>query len=246
MERNNILEIIPVARKNKPDFFNDQLVLEAIENQKYLTKKIPEYEEKNKWFSYEVVNFQVYLGNVDRVYFHEHIHDLYGSNIYCYLEAYFRMKCNDGAHVFIGLVYKSKINSGDTFFNTKHKSGALFLTKDVNIFTKSMMKFYFQTKSIYLSLRQDNYMIYGDHDFTNFFRDSIINRGSIYFPSLEMECIYSLYKHFGKSIVSEDGESLLIKNDILPLHILKKLKNFIIYFSTRIMFEEQLADYFIG
>ena len=241
MDKGSVLHNLEKSGESQK-FFHDSMVIEAFENQRYFIRLFNEYEVN---FS----NVETYsecvirMLDIDRIYRYKHYHDTDDNGINCYLEIYCRSKNCFNEAIFLGILYKRELLCDNIFFNEKNKSGVLFLTKDVNIFCNSLMNASFPSDIIYASFKRDNYHIYGDSNFENYFRKCTINTDLPIFSTLEMTCIHVLYKHYRKNVVSKNGNFLLKKGEI-PKHLERKITNFIIYYSSKKMFQILFSEYF--
>ena len=155
----------------------DPFVLGAICHQNTFIKVIPPKELKN-WDKDELELFTLKFDSIDRVYLNQQFESIYGDGYdededdddddddgdddydddddrviikTDSLELYVRAKYKD-KHIFVGLCCKVCKNGNHTSI-----TGILSLTFDVEIFSKSMVKFYFLPDTVYKSLIKDGY-----------------------------------------------------------------------------------------
>ena len=239
-------ERVSRIESGRNDLYEDELILEAFLEQGGCFKKRVSPFERNKFFDHELDNFVVSINSIDRVYSCHHkctlvnvIDPRHSRGVRCVLEIYFRTKYLS-KFLFVGMDYERVLN----YFETGHehnaeiacgsRSGALTLSYDVDIFTKSMVKHHFDVEAIYFSLKKDIYAIFGNTIFNSFFHSRSARSDA---TSLEIITLFNICKKM-KYIFSPEGE-ILLPEGVIPLILNQKLVNFFKYFYTREYFYKQ-------
>ena len=162
MEEKSTKEVDDIEAKCS-ELGDDEFVEAALCHQNIFVKAI-QPEESNKWEKDELRLFRLKLDSINRVYLNQQLKTIYDDDHDDYdggeiiitdsLELYVRAKYKD-KNIFVGLCYKvcEEGNQG----NRTSISGILTLTYDVEIFSKSMVKFYFHPDNVYKSLIKDGY-----------------------------------------------------------------------------------------
>ena len=213
----------------------------ALHRQKTFKRVVPFHED---WTDFQLNNFSLESSLITRIYSIQHFHEIANEigEVSCKFEICLQIKYK-GKNIFLTLNYKqnySFFSEQNAFFiETKKDSGVMCFTYDVNIFFKSMVKFYMKPGLIFQSLNKDKYNIFGDKSYNNYLHGRLNIFAVKGIPSLKTQCLMCIYEN--KYMFFRKHE-LVISKEFLPTILFEYINDFYKCMNTRKLFEVENSD----
>ena len=214
----------------------------ALHRQKTFKRVVPSHED---WTNFELNNFLLESSQITRVYSINHCHEIADEigEVLCKFEICLQIIYKEKKN-FLVLSYRQNYSFFSEEFpfviERKKDSGLMCFTYDVNIFFKSMVKFYMKPELINQSLIKDKYNIFGDKSHNNYLHGRLNIFAVKEIPSLKTKCLTSIYEN--KYMFFRNHE-LVVSKESLPTILFNYINDFYKCMNTRNLFEVENGDF---